>query len=239
MKTIFLALLLITYSLSAAIITNKTTSPTGVTNIVKTFLTNNVIELGNTNKPLTTKIIIESGLSNNAVFLNGDVADLIIVGMSPFTGLPITYAQTAYTIENSNPLAVSTHFLTFLSGGPLELLTLATNKTVKISRDAVGVLVNTANTDFDLSSDYPTTIEPGHLVFTNLSANRFVFFVNATNQVGMRFCIKNISAANSIILTNIFGQKFDGASSFTLTNQFQSATVYSDGTNWLFESRIP
>lgn len=231
-------LLLFAINCKAAVTTNQSTSPTGVTNIVKHILTNSVVEVGNTNQKATTRLIIESGLSNNIVFQNGNLVEIRIIGLKG-NGLPTEYGEISYEIKNPTNASGVFRLSTEVAGSLLNLLTLTTNKSVKLEKDAVGVLVDSSDVDFDLGGSYPLVLEPGHLVFTNLSANRFVVLPNATNELGARYSIKNISAANSLILTNYFGQTFDGATSYKLTNQWQSATIYSDGTNWLFESKIP
>ena len=62
------------------------------------------------------------------------------------------------------------------------------------------------------------------------SGNVNVTLPPATTNKGERFTFKKIVAANSVVISS--ADNIDGAASKTLTTQYDTVTVYSDGTTW-------
>jgi|ERR1044071_7660929 hypothetical protein len=243
MKLIFSSLILLgsfILNSNAAVFTNKTTSPTEVTNIIRRIFTNGVdgagaTYTGNTNMSVTAMFIL---ISKGTATLEGvnDVGELRIASLNS-SGIPTTYGRIRLSLKNPTNQTSTLDFKNRVRGSDNLILQLTTNNSVFMSKQVVGYTSISNNTDFDVLYDSPFVPEPGIITFTNLTADRYVFLPDATNEVGVIYYFKNMSAANAPIITNTFGEKIEGATSYKLTNQFDSVTLFSDGVNWLMQSR--
>jgi len=77
------------------------------------------------------------------------------------------------------------------------------------------------------SSNY-TIVDTDHTIFA--SGTITITLPTAVGRAGRQFVVKNISANTVTVGSN--GGNIDGSSTFSLTVQYMSITVESDGTNW-------
>src|SRR3954463_6845279 len=116
----------------------------------------------------------------------------------------------------------------------------------------VGVGTTTPNSTLDvrgsLSTNYrafttstAATITDNILVFTGTTAATLTL-PTAASIAGRSYRIKNASLtgpAPVVTIATTASQTIDGLSSWTLTDQYQTVTVVSNGTNWNVVSFLP
>lgn len=74
-----------------------------------------------------------------------------------------------------------------------------------------------------------TVVGTDHTIFANGTFT--VTLPTAAGRTGQQFCIKNIGTGTVTVGTTS-SQTIDGSTTFSLTVQYQSITVESDGSNW-------
>ena len=72
------------------------------------------------------------------------------------------------------------------------------------------------------------------VVIVNATGARTITLPDATNCAGQTYMIKRVNtSANNVTVQGTGGQTIDDAATYVLANPYASATVMSDGTNWL------
>jgi hypothetical protein len=78
-----------------------------------------------------------------------------------------------------------------------------------------------------------TTLSGERVVFADATSAAFtVTLPDATTAAGKRVDIKRINSGSNVVTVGSAGGTIDGASTFSLSQQYESITVVSDGTNW-------
>lgn len=79
-----------------------------------------------------------------------------------------------------------------------------------------------------------TTTAAMHTILLNATGGAFTAnLITASNLTGRRYILKKIDAsANAITVDPNGAQTIDGAATFSLTTQYQTVRIQSDGSNW-------
>lgn len=85
------------------------------------------------------------------------------------------------------------------------------------------------------TANYTVTTSDQVILCDTSSGGFTLTLPTAVGNSGTRFVIKKIAAANSVIIDGNGSQTIDGVLTQTLTANYTSAVVYSDGANWLSE----
>jgi hypothetical protein len=112
----------------------------------------------------------------------------------------------------------------------------------------LGVNTDAPNSSLQVNGSFSTAITTrttaysatatDHIIIGNAATGAFnVTLPTAVGIAGRQYIIKKTDAtANAVTVTTTGGQTIDGATTVTISIQWQSKTVVSDGTNWLIIS---
>ncbi len=88
------------------------------------------------------------------------------------------------------------------------------------------------------SGDYTTTADDGFITVDASGATRTITLVTAVGNAGLKYTIKKIdSSVNLVVIDGFVAQTIDGVATTSLSRQWESIVIVSDGANWLMESR--
>ncbi len=182
MKSFFSILglvIIVSLSSEAAILTNQTTSPTGVSNIVGRILSGPVTYIGTNNSSFTTVVIIRSGKTN------GVISDVEFVSAQT-NGTPnFTYGGVHLTIEGAN-------------GGRMGLYTRQQSGLTSdlVTLDSIGNIIVKTNV-YLMSTNGPLITSGNGSPESAITANIGSFFLRTDGGANTTLYIKESGTGNT------------------------------------------
>jgi hypothetical protein len=139
------------------------------------------------------------------------------------TKVEIYTGTSAYKVTLKNSAGTTLWTLDNVVGA-LDTTPFAAATFAKPDTDCSADTANTTLTADDLGTVRNGNPTGGTFTYTLPSA------ITATN--GRGFTFRHVGTANSIIIATVSAQTIDGATSKTLSGQYESLTIVSDGANW-------
>jgi hypothetical protein len=127
-----------------------------------------------------------------------------------------TVAISGAPVTGTNATLTNSYALNIESGGTRFGGSIVFNRTTTATSYSV------------LTTDYIIAV-------TSTASARTITLPTAVNATGRKYVIKDESggaATNNITINTTSSQTIDGASTKTISSNYGSATVYSDGSNW-------
>ncbi len=177
--------------------------------------------------------------------LNGGTLTFSEAGTST---LKDTYADSAQAVTNPNPITLDSAGRPDNSGSPIQIWLDGSYKLVV--KDSSGSTIRTEDNLTALAeatgyaaktTDYTITLaDYGKLINVDASSANTTVTLPAAATAGSGFQVsvgKSDSGDNLVTIDGNGSETIDGSTTYVLTMQYDSATLHSDGSNWILTSK--
>ena len=99
-------------------------------------------------------------------------------------------------------------------------------------RDSVGIKINDYAFIKNILADYTITMNDSILLCDSTGGDITITLLPAAKLIYKKITVKKTVAANNVIIDGDGSETIDGAATKTISNQWESLTIISDGSNW-------